>query len=88
MDHGGVNLLSAVLVKVHIVMPPVMRKIGTHQDDVAGIESLDMIAHELRTSALMEMDELYLGMIMPAIIDMRIPVFTDTERMCRGSGNF
>lgn len=73
------NLLPAVFVKVYVVMAPVVRKIGTHQDNIAGIKSLNMIAHELRTAALVKINQLYFRVIMPAIVDIWVPVITDTE---------
>ena len=79
MDHRGMNLLPAVFVKVYVVMTPVVRKIGAHQDNIAGIKSLDMIAYELCAAALVKIDQLYFRVIMPAIVDIRIPVITDTE---------
>jgi len=73
------NLLPAVFVKVYVVMTPVVRKIGAHQDNIAGIKSLDMIAYELRAAAFVKINQLYFRVIMPAIVDIRIPVITDTE---------
>ena len=38
-----------------------------------------MVSYELRTAALMKIDELDFRMIMPAIVDVRVPVFPNTE---------
>jgi hypothetical protein len=79
MNHGGMNFASAVFVKIWIVVPPVMGQVGTYQDNIPGIEPGDMIANELCSASLMKIDELNFGMIVPAIIDVRVPVFTNTE---------
>jgi hypothetical protein len=36
----------------------------------------------------MEKDQLYFGMIMPAVINERVPVFPDTERLSGSFGDF
>lgn len=88
MDHRGVNLSLLFFVEINIIIPPVMRQIGAYQDNITRIESLDMIPHELRTAAFVKINELDLGMIMPAIVDIRVPVFTYAERVRRSLGNF
>ena len=35
MDHRGMNFACAVLGKVNVVMPPVMREVGTYEDNIA-----------------------------------------------------
>jgi len=88
MDHRGMNFAFHIFVEVNIVISPVMRQIGAYKDNIARIESLDVIPHELRTTAFVKINELDLGMIVPAIVDIRVPVFTYAERMRRSLGNF
>jgi hypothetical protein len=64
-----------------------MGQIGANQDDVAGAKAFDVIAYELRAATLMEIDEFDLGVIMPAIVDIRIPVFPDAEGVGWCTGN-
>jgi hypothetical protein len=47
-----------------------------------------MIADELGTAALMEKNKLYLDVVVPAIIDIGVPVFTHAERMRGGLRDF
>jgi len=82
------NFAFLFFVKVNIVISPVMRQIGAYQDNIARIESLDMIPHELSATAFVKVNELDLGMIMPAIVDIRVPVFPYAERMRRSLGDF
>jgi hypothetical protein len=65
-----------------------MGQIGPDEDDVAGLKAFDMIAYKLCTAAFMEKDQLYFGMIMPAVINEWVPVFPDTERLSRSFGDF
>lgn len=65
--------------EIGIVIAPVMRQIGTYQYNITGMESLDMIAYELCAAAMMKIDQLHFCMVMPAVIDKRIPVFPDAE---------
>ncbi len=74
--------------KIGLVIAPVMGQIGADQDDVPGLETLDMIAHELGSATLVEIDQLHFRVIMPAVIDKGIPVFPDAEGMGRGLGDF
>jgi hypothetical protein len=43
-----------------------------------------MIAYELGTAALMKNNELHLGVVVPAVVDERVPVFPYAEGMSRG----
>ena len=86
MDNGGVN--GAGSFEMEIVIAPVMRQIGADEDDIAGVEAFDMIAHELGAAALVKNDQLHFGMIMPAVINEWVPVFPDTERLSGSLGDF
>ena len=70
-----------VSFKIGVIISPVMRQIGPYQDDIPGIKAFNVIAYELRPAALMKIDKLYFRMIMPAVVDERIPVLPDAERM-------
>jgi len=74
--------------KMDIVISPVMGQIGTDEDDVSGLKAFDIIADELCTAAFMEKDQLHFGMIMPAVVDVWVPVFPDTERLSGSLGDF
>lgn len=43
---------------------------GADKDHVTGAEPFDAVADELSTVTLFEIDELDLGMVMPAVIDI------------------
>ena len=88
MDHGRVNGPAAVLIEIDVVVSPVVRQVAAYEDDVAGLEAFDMVAHELGAAALVEDDELHLDMIVPAVVDEWIPVFPHAERLGRGPGDF
>jgi len=57
------------------------------EDDIAGLETFDMVAYKLRTTALVENDQLHFGMIMPAVVYERIPVLAYAEGVFRRFGN-
>ena len=82
------NFLRSIGVEVAVVVPPVMGKIRAYENDVSGMETFDVIPHELCTATLVKIDEFDLGMIMPAIIDIGVPVFANAEGMSRGPGDF
>lgn len=86
MDDGGMHLFFAL--EPGFVISPVMGEVGSDQDDIAGMEALDMIPYELGAPALVEIDQFQLRMIMPAVVDKGVPVFPDAERVGRGLGNF
>ena len=71
-----------------VVVPPVVREVGADEDDITGLKPFDMIAYELRTAALMEKDQLQFGVVVPAIIDERVPVFPYAEGLRRSFGDF
>ena len=81
MDHGRMDGRSLVLRKINIVISPVMRQIGTYQDDIPCLEPLDMISHELRAATFVEMDQLHFGVIVPSVVYERVPVFADAKGM-------
>lgn len=80
VDHGRMDGQAAFL-EVSVVISPVMGEIGAHQDNIAGMKTLDMIAYELGTAALVEADQFHFGMIMPSIVDKRVPVLPDAKGM-------
>src|ERR1700722_19325164 len=84
MDHGGMNGQIAFLVEIHIIIPPIVREVTSYQNDVAGLEPLDVISDELRAIALVEDDELHFRMVVPAVIDKRVPVLPYAKGMGRG----
>jgi hypothetical protein len=47
MRHPYIGGLSGVFIKIKIVKPPVMGQIGSHQNNIPGLEPLDIVAHEL-----------------------------------------
>lgn len=67
--------------EISIIIPPVMRKVRPHQDDVTGMKPFNMITHELRAAALMKIDHLHFRVIMPAVVYEWIPVLPDAEGM-------
>ena len=74
--------------EISIIIPPVMRKVGTHQNDIAGMKTFDMIAVELGTAAMVEIDQFDFGVVMPAIVYKWIPVLPDAEGMSRRLWDF
>lgn len=84
MDHGRVDWPIAIAAEIHVIIPPIVRKVGSDQDDVAGLEAFDMIADELRAVAVVEDDELHFRVVVPAVIDERVPVLPDAEGMGGG----
>jgi hypothetical protein len=88
MYDGGVDRLRFVLVEVRVVITPVMREVGADEDDIAGLEAFDVIADELGAAALVKEDQFHLDMVVPAVIDERIPVFPYAEGMGGSAGDF
>lgn len=79
VDDGGMNCVVFVPLEKGVVIAPVVGQIGTEEDNVPGLEAFDMIANELGTAAMVEIDQFDFGVIMPAIVYKRLPVFPDTE---------
>src|ERR1700722_13415920 len=78
--HGPI----AVAAEIHVVVAPIMREIAAHKNDVTGLEPLDVIADELRAVALVEDNELHFRVVVPAVIDKRVPVLPYAEGMGGG----
>src|ERR1700722_4432828 len=78
--HGPI----AVAAEIHVVVAPIMREIAAHKNDVTGLEPLDVIADELRAVALGEDNELHFRVVVPAVIDKRVPVLPYAEGMGGG----
>ncbi len=74
--------------EIDVVIPPVVGEIGPNQYDVAGLKAFDMVAHELCTTAFMEKNQLHFGVIVPAVVDKRVPVFPNAKRLGRSFGDF
>jgi len=79
VDHCRMDCVVFIPFKIGIVIPPVMGQIGTEEYDIAGLEAFDMIADELGATAMVEVNQFDLGVVMPAIVYKRLPVFPDTE---------
>ena len=75
MNNGGVDGLRFGLVEVHIIITPVVRKVGADENDIAGLEAFDVIADKLGAAPLMKEDQFHFDMVVPAVIDERVPVF-------------
>lgn len=76
------------LVEEDVIITPVMREVGADQDDIAGLKAFDVVADELGPAAVMKEDQFHFYMVMPAVIDERVPVFTDAEGMGGCAGDF
>ena len=74
--------------EVCVIVSPVMRQVGSYQDDITGLKAFDMVSYELSATALVKKDQFHFGMIMPAIVDEWVPVLPDAERMGGRSGDF
>jgi hypothetical protein len=76
------------LFEVEIVIAPVMWQVGAYENDIAGLEAFDMIACELRAAALVKNDQLHFGMIMPAVVDMRVFILPHAKGVGGGPRDF
>lgn len=88
MRYPDIGLQAGVFLEIEVVKPPVVGQVGAHQHDIARLESFDTIANELGSFSLFEMDQFDLGMVMPAVIDVRHQVPAYAERMAGACGNF
>ena len=88
MNDGGMDGLWFGLVEVDVVVTPVMGEVGTDEDDIAGLKAFDVVADELSTAALMKEDQFHFDMVVPAVVDERVPVFPYAERVGGGAGDF
>jgi len=88
MNDGGMDRLRFDVVEVDVIITPVVREVRPDQDDIPGLKSFDMVADELGPAALMKDDQFHFDMVMPAVIDERVPVFPHAERVGRGAGDF
>ena len=70
--------------KMHVVVAPVVGQIRSNEDDIAGLKPFDMIAYELRAAAFVEEDQFHFRVIVPAVVDERVPVLSDAKGL-RGS---
>jgi hypothetical protein len=71
----------------HLIETPIMGKVSTHQNNIAGFEPLDVVAHELGAPPLLEVNELHFGVKMPFIVDIRYEIAPNAERVSGLSGN-
>src|SRR6185437_8905467 len=88
MNDGRVHGSRGILAEMYVIVSPVMGEIATYQDDVAGLETFDVIADELGAAALVENDDLILSMGRPPVVDERVPVFAHAKGMGRGPRYF
>lgn len=88
MNDGGVDGMWFGFVEIDVVITPVVGEVGTDEDDIAGLEAFDVIADELGAAALMKKDQFHFYVVVPAVIDERVPVFTYTEGVGGGVGDF
>ena len=77
-----------ILFKIGVVKPPVVGKIGAHEDYVTGFEAAHVVADELSPLASLEMYQFNLRMKMPAIVDIRDEIPPYAERVPGLPGNF
>ena len=81
MSNPNIGIYFRVLFEIHIVKSPIMRKLSTYNYDISGLESLNAITDELGAVAFFKVNQLYFGVVMPAIIHMRNQILPDTKRM-------
>ena len=65
-----------------------MGQVGADEDDIAGLEAFDVIADELGAAALVKEDQFHFDMVVPSVIDERVPVFANAKGMGRCAGDF
>jgi hypothetical protein len=88
MDDGRVYRMGVPGTEKGLVIAPVMREVGSYENDVARMKAFDMVAHELSAAALVKKDQFHFGMVVPAVIDKGVPVFADAEGVSGSFGNF
>lgn len=88
VNDGRMNGMLTGTAEVNIVVTPVMRKIGSYENDVTGLKAFDVIPHELCAAALVKKYQLHLNMIVPSIVNEWIPVLTDAEGLGRSLWDF
>jgi len=88
MDDGRVYGMGVPGTEKGLVIAPVVWEVGSYEDDVAGMKAFDMVADELGAAALVKKDQFHFGMVVPAVIDKRVPVFADAEGVGGGFGDF
>lgn len=77
--HTDIGLYTGILFKIQVIKTPVMRQVGAYHYNVARFESFDAVANELGAFSFFKMDELYFGMIVPAVVDIRHQVAAYAE---------
>src|SRR5579863_3648718 len=87
MNNGGMDGLRFSLVEEDFIITPVMREVGADKDDIAGLKAFDVVADELGPAAVMKEDQLHFDMVVPAVIDERVPVFPHAEGVGRDAGD-
>src|SRR5579863_2213488 len=88
MNDGGMDGQWFGLVEADVVVTPVMGEVRADEDDITGLKTFDVVADELSTAALMKEDQFHFDMVVPAVIDERVPVFPYAERVGGGAGDF
>ena len=84
VNDGGMHGPIAVTAEIYVIVAPIMWEVAAHKNDITGLEPLDVIADELRAVALVEDNELHFRVVVPAVIDKRVPVLPYAEGMGGG----
>jgi hypothetical protein len=81
MSHPDISGYRCVFFKIGIIKSPIVGEVRTDKHYVAGIKLFDAIADELCSLTFFKMDQLYFGVIMPAVINIRDKILPYTKGM-------
>ena len=76
------------LVEVDIIITPVVGEVRADEDDIAGLEAFDVVADELGAATLVKEDQFHFDMVVPTVVDERVPVFPHAEGLGGGARDF